>query len=86
MYIAFGGRRVQSGLYRVTYVGDESTAPAKPVRAGKSERKARQSLEKHLQEGQKSPTHLSSTAFGFLLDRMIAGFGTPPGRRWRNNL
>ena len=53
MYIAFGGRRVQSGLYRVTYVGDESTAPAKPVRAGESERKARRSLEKHLQEGAK---------------------------------
>ncbi len=28
MYIAIGGRRVQSGLYRVTYTGDESTAPA----------------------------------------------------------
>lgn len=25
MYFAIGGRRVQSGLYRVTYVGDEST-------------------------------------------------------------
>lgn len=28
MYFAIGGRKVQSGLYRVTYVGDESTAPA----------------------------------------------------------
>lgn len=28
MYVAIGGRRVQSGLYRVTYVGDEPTAPA----------------------------------------------------------
>jgi len=28
MYIAIGGRRVQSGLYRVTYTGDESTEPA----------------------------------------------------------
>lgn len=27
MYFAIGGRRVQSGLYRVTYTGDESTAP-----------------------------------------------------------
>ncbi len=27
MYFTIGGRRVQSGLYRVTYVGDESTAP-----------------------------------------------------------
>ena len=28
MYFAVGGRRTQSGVYRVTYVGDESTAPA----------------------------------------------------------
>jgi putative heme-binding domain-containing protein len=27
MYFAIGGRRVQSGLYRVTYAGKESTAP-----------------------------------------------------------
>lgn len=33
MYFAIGGRRVQSGLYRVTYRGDDSTAPieAKPT-------------------------------------------------------
>ena len=29
MYFAIGGRRVQSGLYRVTYAGKESTVPAK---------------------------------------------------------
>jgi putative heme-binding domain-containing protein len=29
MYIAIGGRRVQSGLYRVTYKGTESTEPAR---------------------------------------------------------
>lgn len=28
MYFTIGGRRVQSGLYRVSYTGDESTAPA----------------------------------------------------------
>ena len=27
MYFTIGGRRVQSGLYRVTYIGDESTEP-----------------------------------------------------------
>ena len=53
MYIAYGGRRVQSGLYRITYVGDESTAPAKPVRKGENERKTRRSLEAYLQEGAK---------------------------------
>ncbi len=31
MYFAVGGRRTQSGLYRVTYVGTESTAPAPKV-------------------------------------------------------
>ncbi len=38
MYFTIGGRRVQSGLYRVTYVGKESTAPVKPARrwAGRS--------------------------------------------------
>jgi putative heme-binding domain-containing protein len=30
MYVAIGGRKVQSGLYRVTYTGKESTAPSKP--------------------------------------------------------
>ncbi len=29
MYFAIGGRKVQSGLYRVSYVGKESTAPVK---------------------------------------------------------
>lgn len=28
MYVSVGGRKVQSGLYRVTYTGQESTAPA----------------------------------------------------------
>jgi putative heme-binding domain-containing protein len=29
MYVSIGGRKVQSGLYRVTYVGNESTEPSK---------------------------------------------------------
>jgi len=35
MYFAIGGRKVQSGLYRVTYTGRESTAPAeiKPLKS-----------------------------------------------------
>ncbi|MEQ1850002.1 MAG: c-type cytochrome [Chthoniobacteraceae bacterium] len=32
MYFAIGGRKVQSGLYRVTYAGSESTKPVEPVR------------------------------------------------------
>ncbi len=36
MYFAIGGRKVQSGLYRVTYTGSESTEPVTDVtpRAG----------------------------------------------------
>ncbi len=33
MYITTGGRKVQSGVYRVTYVGSESTGPVKYNRA-----------------------------------------------------
>lgn len=46
MYFAIGGRKVQSGLYRVTYVGDESTEPAdgKQV-AFRAERSVRRKLE-----------------------------------------
>ena len=39
MYFTIGGRRVQSGLYRVTYVGDESTEPA--IQKSKPTREAR---------------------------------------------
>lgn len=45
MYVAIGGRRVQSGLYRVTYVGDESTEPAPPMAGGEDARELRKSLE-----------------------------------------
>lgn len=43
MYFTIGGRRVQSGLYRVTYVGDESTDL---VRAEPSKSKARETRHK----------------------------------------
>jgi len=36
MYFAIGGRKVQSGLYRVTYVGKESTAPVRQDARGPS--------------------------------------------------
>ena len=48
MYFSIGGRRTQSAVYRVTYVGKESTAPApKPVET--PEHKLRVELE-HLHE------------------------------------
>jgi putative heme-binding domain-containing protein len=47
MYFAIGGRKVQSGLYRVTYTGGESTAPSKPKAdsAAAKARAVRHSLE-----------------------------------------
>ncbi len=45
MYFAIGGRKVQSGLYRVTYVGEESTAPAPIPPAANAARDDRRRLE-----------------------------------------
>ncbi len=45
MYFTIGGRRVQSGLYRVTYVGDESTALVKADVTVTRETKLRRQLE-----------------------------------------
>ena len=44
MYFAVGGRKSQSALYRVTYVGKESTAPAAPL-APTPEAKLRHDIE-----------------------------------------
>jgi glucose/arabinose dehydrogenase len=45
MYFAIGGRKVQSGLYRVTYVGDEDTSPAVKKSGGQKARDVRIVLE-----------------------------------------
>ena len=46
MYFTVGGRGAQSALYRVTYVGDESTAPVEAGREpGNVERSVRKQLE-----------------------------------------
>jgi putative heme-binding domain-containing protein len=45
MYFAIGGRKVQSGLYRVRYTGPESTAPAVAKSSGAEARAARRKLE-----------------------------------------
>ena len=50
MYFGIGGRKAQSGVYRVTYAGKESTAPAKPA-AVSAELKQRHDLEKLHEEG-----------------------------------
>ena len=46
MYLTIGGRNTVAGLYRVSYVGNESTAPAvQPNKAGAKDRKLRHELE-----------------------------------------
>jgi putative heme-binding domain-containing protein len=45
MYFAVGGRKTQSALYRVTYVGRESTAPSKGPKSPGAELRTRRKLE-----------------------------------------
>jgi putative heme-binding domain-containing protein len=45
IYFAVGGRRTQSALYRVTYIGNESIAPSKPDTRFAKERALRHQLE-----------------------------------------
>ncbi len=47
LYVAIGGRKTQSGVYRFTYTGTESTAPAQPLAKddGLEDRELRYSLE-----------------------------------------
>ncbi|MCC6231048.1 MAG: c-type cytochrome [Verrucomicrobiales bacterium] len=50
LYFAIGGRKTQSAVYRVTYTGTESTAPAEPL-VPTPEHTLRRSLEKLHDEG-----------------------------------
>jgi putative heme-binding domain-containing protein len=45
LYFTIGGRRTKSGLYRVTYVGTDSTAQAPPDKRGAEARALRHKLE-----------------------------------------
>jgi putative heme-binding domain-containing protein len=45
LYFAIGGRNAQSGLYRVTYIGKESTAPSQGDNRGAEARALRHKLE-----------------------------------------
>ncbi|MAS94063.1 MAG: heme-binding protein [Verrucomicrobiales bacterium] len=45
MYFAIGGRRVQSGLYRVSYTGDEDTSPVDMTPEVNADRELRHRLE-----------------------------------------
>ncbi len=54
MYVAIGGRRVQSGLYRVSYTGKEPTKPAPLQKGGEQARQTRKNLEQW--HGKTSPS------------------------------
>lgn len=54
MYLAIGGRRVQSGIYRVTYAGRESTAAVVPAPEANSAPALRHQLEAF--HGRQEPT------------------------------
>lgn len=62
MYFTVGGRGTQSGLYRVTYAGSESIAPARPV-ANAAAEKAR-ALRRQL-EAFHGGTHPEAVAFAW---------------------
>ncbi len=64
MYFAVGGRKTQSGVYRVTYVGDESTAPAKALPLDE-EFKMRAALESY-HTGKIEADKALATAWGYL--------------------
>jgi len=64
MYFAVGGRKTQSGVYRVTYVGDESTAPAKALPLDE-EFKMRAALESY-HTGKIEAEKALNTAWGYL--------------------
>ena len=66
MYFTIGGRRVQSGLYRVTYVGDESTAPVQPTIEQNEARDTRRRLEAF--HGKQDPQAIRD-AWPYLADR-----------------
>lgn len=65
MYFAIGGRRTQSGVYRVSYVGAESTAPVQAIPLDEESR-MRQTLEAMHQDGSSDPQKILAAAWPYL--------------------
>jgi putative heme-binding domain-containing protein len=65
MYFTIGGRRVQSGLYRVTYVGDESTELVDATSTDSKDRSTRHALEAF--HGKQDPAAITA-AWPYLTD------------------
>jgi putative heme-binding domain-containing protein len=70
MYFLIGGRGAQSGLYRVTYAGKESTAPAIAKLPNAKQRAVRHSLE-NLHAGEYPETIIHASAYFGDPDRFI---------------
>jgi putative heme-binding domain-containing protein len=64
MYFAIGGRRTQSGVYRVSYIGEESTAPVQALPLDE-ETRMRQTLDAMHQEGG-DPQKILAAAWPYL--------------------
>jgi putative heme-binding domain-containing protein len=65
MLLAVGGRGAQSALYRVTYTGNESTAPSQPDTRLQAQRELRHKLESF--HGKKDPSAIE-TVWPYLSD------------------
>ena len=65
MYFTIGGRRVQSGLYRVTYIGNEPTTPVSMESTSNAARQTRHELEAF--HGKQDPTAIDA-AWPYLAD------------------
>ena len=67
MYFTTGGRRIQSNLYRVTYIGTESTRAVEPERSSSARHKSLRALRRRLElfHGQPQP-HAVNTAWSYL--------------------
>jgi putative heme-binding domain-containing protein len=87
MYFTVGGRGVQSGLYRVTFIGDESTAPVATESQMTEERATRRRLEslhsgEHPQAVDKAWPYLSH-ADRFLRHAARTALEHQPVRTWQ---
>ncbi len=87
MYFAIGGRRAQSALYRVTYAGKESTAPAQPY-VLTPEMKQRREIERLHEDGTGSDASAKAWPFLASKDRYLrfaarVAIERQPVNQWR---
>ena len=79
MYFAIGGRKTTSALYRVTYAGDEPTAPS-TAQSSPAPRPARQRRMLEAFHGHADPKAVA-TAWPFLSEPRSLDSAMPPASR-----